>query len=236
MILRLILISALFVFLHGCATAPAFYVSVDSISAPTAAIKTKYILLPANEGVAECDLQYREYTSYVERALNSRGYIKSASFQEADIAIFLGYGIGAPKTHQYTYSLPAYGQTGVSSSHTNSTVNVYGNNATYSGTTTYTPSYGVTGSTTQSGEYTTYFRYMFLNAYDLDEYRKTKKEQEVWKTTITSSGSSNDLRQILPILVAASKPHIGTNTGKMVEVILHENDKNVIEIKGLQTK
>ena len=74
---------------------------------------------------------------------------------------------------------------------------------------------------------------MWLDAVDLDEYRETEKEIQLWKTTVTSSGSSGDLRQVFPILVAAAKPHIGSNTGKKVKVILSEGDKRVTEIKGL---
>ena len=227
------LIIALIAFLQACAVGPQFHVNVDSISAPEAATKTKYILLPGVKDVEVGDLQYREYAAYVERALTSQGYTKASSFAEADIAIFLGYGIGDPETHQFTYSLPTYGQTGVSSSNTYGTAHTYGNTATYSGTTTYTPTYGVTGSTTHIGTRTTYFRYMWLDAVDLDEYRKTEKEIQLWKTTVTSSGSSGDLRQVFPILVAASKPHIGSSTGKKVKVILSEGDKRVTEIKGL---
>ncbi len=161
------------------------------------------------------------------------GYIKADNIAAADIAIFLGYGIGDPETHQFTYSLPTYGKTGVSSSNTYGTVNTYGNTATYSGTTTYTPTYGVTGSTTHTGSRTTYFRYLLLDAVDLDEYRKTEKEVQLWKTTVTSTGSSGDLRQVFPILVAASKQYIGSNTGKKVKVILSESDNRVTEVKGL---
>ena len=130
------LIVAVIAFLQACAVGPQFHVNVDSISAPEATSKTKYILLPGVKGVEAGDLQYREYAAYVERALISKGYTKASSFAEADIAIFLGYGIGDPETHQFTYSLPTYGQTGVLSSNTYGTVNTYGNTATYSGTTT----------------------------------------------------------------------------------------------------
>jgi len=227
-------LSLLCLMIQGCVTGPQFLVNVDSISAPEYVSNSKYILLPGVKNVEITDLQYREYAGYVERALASLGYIKASGFTEADIAIFLGYGIGEPETHQFTYSLPTWGQTGVSSSSTYGTLNTYGNTATYSGTTTYTPTYGVTGSTTHVDSCTSYFRYMFLDAVDLKEYRNTKKEKQVWKTTVTSSGSSGDLRQVIPVLVAASKDYIGTNTGKMIKVILSENDKRVIEIKGLE--
>ena len=73
---------------------------------------------------------------------------------------------------------------------------------------------------------------MWLDAVDLDEYRKAEKEVQLWKTTVTSNGSSGDLRQVFPILVAASKPYIGSNTGKKLKVMLSEGDKRVTEIKG----
>jgi len=222
--------------LHGCAgiTPPSFIVNVDSLG--NAKGNTTYILLPANKGVEVNDLQFKEYATYVNRALSKKGFSLTGSFQKANVAIFLGYGIGDPKEHQYTYSIPTWGQTGVSSSYTTGMVSSFGDYGSYSGTTTYTPTYGITGSTTQLGSYITYFRFMFLNAVDLDEYKKSKKQVQLWKTTVTSSGSSSDLRRVFPILVAASKDYIATNTGKKVQITLLEEDAQVLEIKGIVKK
>lgn len=74
-----------------------------------------------------------------------------------------------------------------------------------------------------------------LAAYDLEVYRREDKEIQVWKTTVTSSGSSGDLRRVFPILVAASRPYIGVNTGQQVKVILDENDRAVVDVKGIKT-
>ncbi len=103
------------------------------------------------------------------------------------------------------------GKTGVSSSNTYGTVSTYGNTATVNSTTTYTPTYGVTGSTTHTGTYTTFTRYMFIDALDLNEYKKTEKQKQIWKTTVISTGSSGDLRRVVPVLVAASKPYVAKN-------------------------
>ena len=78
----------------------------------------------------------------------------------------------------------------------------------------------------------TYFRYILLTAYDLQELINTKKEVQLWQTTITSTGSSGDLRRVFPVLVAAAKPYIGTNTGKKVKVVISEDNKTVLEIKN----
>jgi len=234
--MRLYLTSIAMLFLlftFGCApTVPSFKVNVDTIGNAEESAKS-YLLLPGNKDTKVEDLMFKEYSSYIDRALSDLGFVKAENFENADIAIFLGYGIGDPQEQQYTYSLPTWGQTGVSSSYTTGTVSSYGNYGSYSGTTTYTPTYGVTGSTTHSGSYTTYFRFMYLHAVDLNEYKKSKQEIQLWKTTVTSSGLSGDLRRVFPVLVAASKNHIGKNTGNMVTVNLSENDISVFKIKGL---
>ena len=221
--------------LTGCATMqpqPQFTVMVDTIGGATTE-KNSYILLPGNKDTKSEDLQFKEYATYVNRALSKQGFVPAESFEKANVAIFLVYGIGDPKESQYSYALPTWGQTGVSSSNTSGTVNSYGGYSSYSGTTTYTPTYGVTGSTTHIGSYTTYFRFMVLDAVDLDEYKKSKKEVQIWKTSVTSAGSSGDLRRIFPVLVAASQQYVGKNTGQKVKVDLYEEDERVIQIKGI---
>ena len=219
--------------MSGCATTqPQFSVMVDSIGGAIAE-KNSYSLLPGNKETKADDLQFKEYAAYVNRALIKQGFVPAESFEKANVAIFLVYGIGDPKESQYSYALPTWGQTGISSSYTSGTVSSYGGYGSYSGTTTYTPTYGVTGSTTHIGSYTTYFRFMVLDAVDLDEYKKSKKEVQLWKTTVTSAGSSGDLRRIFPILVAASQQYIGKNTGQKVEVDLYEEDERVIQVKAI---
>jgi len=224
--------------LSGCAatTAPTFNVYVDSISSPVGQELKRYVLLPNNKGVTVDDLQFQEYASYVHRALSAQGFIKAEDFKDANVAIFLGYGIGEPKTNQYTYSLPTWGKTGVSSSNTYGTVSTYGNTATVNSTTTYTPTYGVTGYTTHTGTNTTFTRYMFIDALDLNEYKKTEKQKQIWKTTVISTGSSGDLRRVVPILVAASKPYVAKNTGQKLFILLKEQDQAVLDVKGILTQ
>lgn len=229
---RIIVFVSVLTILLGCA-GPMYHVKIDSISGFDTGTKKRYILLPGVKDVDPNDLQFREYSSYVERALSSAGYVRARDFKDANIAVFLAYGIGDPKDHQYSYSLPVWGQTGVSSSTTYGTIRSYGSYGTYHGTTTYTPTYGITGYTTHVGSYTTFFRFILLDAVDLEEYRRSEKIVQVWKTTVTSRGSSGDLRRVFPVLVAAVRPYIGTNTGKQIDVTLTEGDKAVSEIKGL---
>lgn len=234
--LKNIFLASLFVgvaFLSGCAgMQPTRFVSnVDSLAQADAVAKKRYVLLPGGKGVDAGDLQFQEFAAYVEKVLSEKGFVKAATFQDADVAIFLAYAIGDPQTYQYTYSIPTWGQTGVSSSNTYGTVSSYG---TYSGTTTYTPTYGVTGATTHVGTDTVYSRFLFLDAYDAPTYMKEKKMTQVWKTSVVSTGSSGDLRLVVPYMVAAMKPYLGTNTGRKIEVQVPADDPAVQVLRGGQ--
>jgi len=217
--------------LTGCAEFQPvlFEVKVDAISRSKMDRKT-YVLLPGNKDTNADDLQFEEYAIYLNRALNMEGFVAAHSVEKADIIVFAAYGIGAPQEHQYSYSLPVWGKTGISSSNTNGSMDAFGN---FHATTTHTPTYGITGSSTYTDSYATYFRFMVLEAFDLGEYRKSKKEIQLWKITATSSGTSSDLRLVFPMLVAASKPYIGRNSGAQIEVILREDDERIGEITGI---
>lgn len=212
-ICRLFIASSILL-LIGCSSTPKFHVNVDSLCSTEMAEKKIYILLPGNKDIKVHDLQFKEYANYVNTALQNNGFIQARNGEKAEIAIFLSYGIGDPQTHNYSYSIPTWGQTGVSSSRTYGSVYSYGGGATYFGYTTYTPQYGITGYQTVTGSSITYFRFMLLDAYDLDIFNKTNQVVQVWKTNVTSTGSSGDLREVFPILVAASSPYMGRNTGK----------------------
>jgi hypothetical protein len=134
----------------------------------------------------------------------------------------LGYGIGEPKQHIASYSLPSFGQIGVASSSTFGTVSSYG---TVSATTTYTPSYGVTGSTSHAFSYDTYDRWLRLSAIDAAHLKSSGVVESLWRTDVKSTGSSGDLREIFPIMVFAASPYIGNDTGKAVRTKTKQKSK-----------
>ena len=227
--------------LVGCATGPSYYVSTSSLAAPQVSAVQTYELWPMNEGAEPNDLQFLEYSGYVDRALKAKGLSRVASGSVPDIIVLIGYGIGAPEKNIRSYSVPVFGQTGVSSSYTSgsATTNAYGNsgygtaNTTYNQTTTYTPSYGITGYRTGVQSYTTYTRYILLNAAFVDLDQETKDWKPAFETSIASTGSSGDLRQVFPIMIAAALDEIGTSTQKAVGTSITEGDDRVRLIRGV---
>lgn len=224
------------ILLTGCAslnrTGNLWYrIAVDSLASPDASPGKKYILLPGNDGVTPADLQFQEYAEYLKYVLNKKGHTYTASLEEAEMAVFLSYGIGDPQTYQYSYNFPILGETGLYS-HTYITKTTKDDKTTYNSFTTYTPRYGVTGYSTYIGSGVMYNRFALIAAYDYDHFKKEEKEVQLWKTTVTSTGSTDDLRRVFPVLMAASMPYLGTDTVHKIYISMHENEDIVRDIRG----
>jgi hypothetical protein len=230
-IFNISIISICMIILISCAT-NRVAVSVNSLAEPDSFQKNRYVILSNMEGVDSSDLQFKEYSGYIDNILNEKGFTKASSPDDAQIVIFLAYGMGGPDAHQQTYSSPVFGQTGVSSSTTYGTVSSNrGGTATYSGTTNYTPTYGVTGFTEHVKTRITFTKGIILEAIDVSTFKNEKKMVPVWKVYVMSIGSSNDLRLMFPFMAVAMKPYIGINTGKQVIVGIPENDPQVLQLR-----
>jgi len=231
---RQLFLVAILCLVTGCGAVPLYRVGVNSISADTTIAQKDYIILPAMEGVTKDDLQFREYASYIQRALEEKGF-QQASDETANLVVFVVYGIGEPSTRNYSYSLPIYGQTGGGMSYFNANISGSGGYSTASGSIYSPPQYGVVGSQSYSGSYVTYSRYLILDAYDAERLRKSEGKDvvQMWKTIIKSTGTSGDLRRVLPVMVAAAKKHISTDTKKEIRIELKEKDQRVQFIKGV---
>jgi hypothetical protein len=228
------LLSVLLISLLGCAGGPSsqrYQVSVNSFAAPSSETKSRFFILPGLAGVKVSDLEFVEYAGVLTRALEQRGFVAATNLNEADVALFYSYSIGAPEQNQYSYSVPTFGQTGVSSSSTYGTIRSSGyGSATYTGNTYYTPTYGVTGQNTYQGSYVTFTRYIRVDAVDVLAYQQNKEIKQIWTTSMASIGSSADLRSVLPVMIAAGIPHFARSSGKMVMTELRLGDPSVRSI------
>lgn len=207
--------------LTGCSVQPLqFRSEVDSLAAADAANKKRFVILPGNKDTDEHELQFQEFKAYAEKALSNRGYSKANSLQDGDVVVLLSYGIGSPENHQYSYETPIWGDIG-------GYYYPYPRSRFYG----YMPVQGVTGYTQHIESYTTYKRYLLLDAYDMQSYRQQKMVQ-LWKTSVSSDGTSNDLRLAFPYMVTAMLPYIGTNTGHMIRVDVDEFNPQLRDLLG----
>ncbi len=232
---RTVVITLIAATLGACAEIEVrkFETSVDSISTPAAVEKKRYLILPGEKNTPREDLQFLEFAGYVEKAMSEKGFARVSTPDDSDVIVFLTYGIGGPEKHLVSYTVPHFGQTGVSGSHTTGTVtNIGGGMSSFSGMTTYTPTYGVTGYSSGINEFTTFPRFIMLDAFDSEAYRKENAFKQVWRTRADSIGMSNDLRLVFPYMLVSMKPHISTNTGKKIVYQLPEDDASVKAFLG----
>jgi hypothetical protein len=211
----------------SCSTTKTMVLQIDSIGKAQYEAERSYIFMPTDKDVKSGDLRFMEYAAYIEKALAWKGYRKASNADEANIIIYVTYGVGEPKEHSYAYSVPLYGII--------NPPKLIGNPPPVSPGTppgnppfgSYNPVYGIVGSTTKYDSYTTYFRYCKIEAFDLKLLRESGVERQLWSTIITSTGKSDDLRQAMPYMIAGAKDYIATDTLRKVEISVPEDDKTL---------
>lgn len=212
------------ILLSGCVKRQAdtyIQLAIDSISSNEIVPKKAYYLFPGNPDTTLDNLEFKEFSEYIQQALSYHGYKRVNDIDKADTAIYLAYGIGPAETHTYTKTTPTFGITGVSSSTTYGSINSQGS---FSGTTLYNPTYGITGTITSVGTYSTYFKYLVIDAYDVDRSGGSNKLRQIFKTTVTNDNRNDDLRNSLPFMAIESTPYIGTNTKNKIDIIISRTD------------
>ena len=196
-------------FISSMRVTEQYTVFVDSINDGESHKKQKYVILPGLKGITENNLQFKEYSSYIHRAMKKAGYIQATTGSDADIGVLFAYGIGEAEK-ETSYSTSSYA----------TTVPAYYNYSTFSTT------------KIKANTKVNYTRNMILDAYDYAYFKKTGKEKPIWRTEVISRGARADLRVVLPVMIATATPHIGSNTGKQLKFIVGTPSKELYEILG----
>ena len=153
---------------------------------------------------------------------------------EAELLVFVSYGLGAPQTSYSTFTTPIYGWTGGGTRTYSETTRGPDGTSHVTGTVTDAGRYGVVGAESHLTTHTTYPRYLFLGAYDARKLRQSNGQDpvEVWNTAVVSTGSSDDLRAVMPIMIAAAADYFGGNTGSKIKKTMFPGNRKVKWVKG----
>jgi hypothetical protein len=148
---------------------------------------------PEQEG----SLEFRSYEERVAAHLERVGF-PAAQLGLAEYVVTIVYAIDGGR--ELVSSYPVTGQTGISSSNTTGTVQRYGSAVAYSGTTTYSPSYGVIGTGVSSR--TEYTRKVRIEIFRTDLVAREHVEK-VYEAEGYSTGSTGQLSAIVPSMIEA---------------------------------
>lgn len=157
---------------------------------PQVSLKYKIASLPEQEN----SLEHQHYVNIVKQHLNALGFIENETDASVLVAILYGMDNGRIRTSH----IPIYGQTGVSSSTTVGSMQTVGNLGMYTGTTTYNPTYGITGSQViSSTEFTTTLRLLLIDKKAISE----NKFIRIYDGKAISSGSYDNVSIVLPVMI-----------------------------------
>lgn len=194
-------------------------------------------ILSSVEGMDQNSLEFAEVKRLVGAMLTARGYSVTDG-KEAEVAVFVHFGISDPITKTVQWTEPVYnyvpGNSQLASSTSSHQIqNQYGQNiGSIQSQTTYrqTPDYGhmaYAGERTRSFQKTTYVRHLILEAMDVPHYLKTKEMKPLWKVTARSEGASGDMRKVLPYLAQASIQFIEKDSGGLIDAFEQDGDPRV---------
>ena len=202
----------------------AYSVSVNALAAPGSDSLRSYVLFSGHPEVDTASLAFAEVARYVDHTLATRGLTRAKSPAEASIALFVDYGVGAPQ--QVAYSYDVFGVTGGGIS----TVTVQTPSGETSTGQVSTP-YQTGRVGTAVGTRTVYTRYLRMMALDVAQFRTEAKPVEAWTMLIVSSGSSGDIRELLPAMFVAAQPYVGQQTSSAVHLSIPTIDKRIAEMR-----
>ncbi|MCX5824157.1 MAG: DUF4136 domain-containing protein [Deltaproteobacteria bacterium] len=156
-------------------------------------------------------LEYKTYENLLRIELKTQGFVET-SFDQAELLVLIWYGIDSGQ--QENYSIPIFGQTGVSSSTTYGSLRSSGGGyGTYSGTTTYTPTYGIVGAVPASR--TIFTRFVQLGIIDKTTFIQQGSVKKLYEGRVTSQGKSGELSEILPVMIKSIFEEFPGKSGKV---------------------
>jgi len=221
----LLVVAALVV--GGCAT--THRVQVDALAHPELApAKRTYAFATTGQpGRGPGDLRYGEVLRRVEQVLAARGFRPTAA-TEADLNLFVDFGVGDPVTRAYTFTTPIYGEVGGRyATRTRETKDADGKTHTTVEQVYIPGNFMRVGTDVSTNTVTTYRKHLRLSARLREPGVKPEAGREVWTITAVCDDREGDLRAVLPLLAAAIEPHLATDTGKAIVVELDARGKPV---------
>jgi hypothetical protein len=211
-----------------------------------------YCIVAAAADMVPSDLQFAQYAAWVKLGLAERGYTET-SLEKAQTLIAMAYGMNGPYAASYVSAMGATptvtGAAGYSSANAGGATSV---SASVAGDADDPPAGGATSAGVSvahvnrmhgepvfvGGYYGSYYngytssvfvRFLHLAAYDnVGGHRGAQR----WRVDITSSGTENDLRSIMPFLVAAAYNYIGTDTEHQLDMTITAKDPRYLLISG----
>ncbi len=183
-----------------------YHVTIDAISHTGSTISpSSYVIKPLGEETDPNDLHFQRQRQALENVLKELGYT-STHENLAEQIIYFDYGIEQIKDETITYQEPTLSiGMGWSFPHgyRHRYYDPFWNDLRYTSYRTYQKNYKL------------FNRYIVILS-------KDQTGKELWRIDAKSIGESDNLRKIVPLLIQAVKPYIGSNKDEIIQLSIPE--------------
>ena len=206
------LLPLILLFITSACRTPQVYTHVNSLSYINAPMHKTISIVHANQDLNN-SLEFNNYRSKVAWFLSHYGYSVIEETMEAQHIAVINFGVDTGINKTSSISLPVYGQTGVSGSTTQGTVNAHGGYGTFSGTTTYYPTYGIVGYNNIPQNWTEYTRIFQLDIYESFK-NKDAKPIKLYESISTSKGTGPNVGCVIDDMLKSLFTNFPYNTNQ----------------------
>lgn len=217
----------------GCETMKTYTVNVESRSEPARMSgKESYRIETRNRENDESSLRYKETEEQVRTALSGIGLYEAPNPDDADMVVEIDYGVGPPKEILKEYQEPIYITVPGRMEETIQYVKGPDGRPVAIRVPRYRPPETVyAGSQTRYRPSTVYDKYLTISGVGVDREQGDERRESLWTVNVTNQSESDDLREHIPVMVAAALDYIGTSTENEEKVKIRANDQDVAFIK-----
>jgi hypothetical protein len=209
------------VVLAGCGT--LYELEINASNPRHTELGGSYVLVPMHPSVVDETGDFEKYFDQIERGLSGTELrrVPLARLADADVVIFVSFGISEPEYVGYSSKTPMFQESsrpqideGPRQSSTSST------KSGSSGAVDPPPEQDFVGTHSYTFVRTKYWRDLFLFAstfdWDGSDISSIQRADSLWSVSVSTRGSSANLDEVMPVMIAAAKPYVGVHSKDLI--------------------
>ena len=233
-VVKLLLVAVIVPALQGCGT--LYEMDIWARNTSQGGTQGTYVLAPGNVDISINSADFNKYTAQVERVLAHRDLQRLPYDQlaAADMIILMDYSVSEPILTAYTQTHPMFQSRGQGEMDANAVGPGEGEGEgtpAQPSTPDKLPDHDFAGKQTYGFPRTNYSRRLSLRAstfaWDGQDFDSISRTGNLWTVSVQTVGSSQDLDEVLPVMIAAADPYVTTHQEEMIKTKMNGADKRI---------
>jgi hypothetical protein len=222
--------------LSGCGT--LYELEVRAVNPESSKLEGTYVLIPQTSDIDRESAEFMKFADQIERGLANSELqrLPSAQLADADMIIVVDYQVGDPELVGHSSEVPMFQSRGSVESEEGAKETggrprpSQGANAP-TGVVDAPPTKELVGTQAYTFVRTVYWRELSLRAITFDwdgsDFSSISRTGSLWIVMVSSLGSSGDLNEVMPVMIAAVQPYIGVHSEELIVEKMNGIDKRI---------